>query len=277
MAFALAASLCWGLADFIGGMETKRLPGIVVCMVGQGIGLAGLALLLWTQGDLSPAEVNLGAALIAGLAIATALTALYEALAIGTMSIVAPIAATGAIVPVVVGISDGDDPSSLQVLGMVAAALGILLASQHRDKDPGRRRVARRSIYLALLTAAAAGVNLAALDRAADPEVLPAVMWARLFAVTALVVVMGLVRPALAGVRSHANGLVAIGVLDAVATSLFVLATTEGLLSVVALFASLYPVVTVLLARAVLAERIRPLQAAGIVSALAGVALVVLG
>jgi drug/metabolite transporter (DMT)-like permease len=274
---ALSASLCWGLADFVGGVQTRRTPGTIVVLVSQTIGAVGLLLCVLATGDLYPGWDGLRAALVAGLLLAVGLTSFYQALSIGTMSVVAPITATGAVVPVLIGLAGGERPGGFEALGMLAALVGVLLATQDGEADHGQRRLTRRSIMLALVAAACIGGGLAAYDQAAESGVLPAVMWARWIAVGALLVAVVVTRPTFDSATLRLPALVAIGALDAAATALYAGATTKGLLSVVAVTSSLYPAVTVALARTLLGERLTARQATGIAVALAGVALLAAG
>jgi drug/metabolite transporter (DMT)-like permease len=272
----LAASVCWGVGDFVGGAQTKLLPGIVVVLASQAVGLVALAIVVLPAGAALPAA-DLGAAGVAGVATSLGITAFYKALSIGPMSVVAPISATGVIVPVVVGIADGDRPASLQVAGMAVAIVGVLLASQVSDEDPDRRRAQRRGIVLAVLAAGLIGISLSAFARAGESAPVTAVMWARAASVTTLGVVALLAHPDATGAGKQVPALVAIGLLDVGGTVLFTTASGRGLLSLVAVAASLYPISTILLARGLLGERLRVLQAAGVISALAGVAAVAAG
>ena len=185
------------------------------------------------------------------------------------MSIVAPISATGAVLPVIVGVATGDDITALLGVGLALTLVGVVLAS--REEDAGH--ASRQSIVLALAAALGFGTFFVVYDAAADQSVLWAVLVARLVAVP---LVGGLVlaqRERLPRGRDLAV-LCGAGCLDLAATGLYALANREGALSVVAVVGSLYPVATVLLAQAVLNERVRPAQAAGVVLAFAGVATV---
>jgi drug/metabolite transporter (DMT)-like permease len=273
----LSASLCWGLADFLGGVETRRLPAPLVVLVSQAVGLAAIAVIVVVGASQVPSGGGMMAAVLAGVVGVIGITSFYRALAIGKMSIVAPITATGAIVPVIVGLANGERPGMVQVVGMLAAGVGVVLAAQDGEKDGEARRISRQSIVLALVAAVSIGTALAAIDRAADSGVFVAVFWSRLVSVALLLLVVILIRPQVAGLGSSLRGVALIGVLDTSATALYALATTHGLLSVVAVTSSLYPVTTVVMARLVLAERVRRIQAVGVTAALGGVALLATG
>jgi drug/metabolite transporter (DMT)-like permease len=246
----------------------------LVVLLSQLIGLAVLAVLVVSSRQGMPASADLFAAACVGLTGAVGLGCFYTALAIGAMSVVAPITATGALVPVVVGIAGGDSPGALQAVGMVAAVVGILLVTQDGQAGPGRTRTSRLSIALAFAAALTIGVGLVAIDRAVDSGVLNAAMWARVASVALLLPAAQLLRPSPEAVRGRIWPIVAVGLFDAGALTLYAVSTTKGLLSIVAVMASLYPVVTVLLARVVLSEEVRRIQAIGIACALSGVAVV---
>lgn len=273
----LCASVCWGFADFLGGLEARRLPGMVVVLCSQAFGVTILATLVLVGGGLSIGGEDLLAACVAGLSGALGLSCFYRALSVGVMSIVAPITATGVIVPVLFGLLSGEQPTMLQAGGMLAAAAGIVLATKDRSETLEDRRRMKLSAGLALVAAISIGVGLTALNRAADAGVLDAVLLARLTSVAALVLAVAVIRPGLGEVVPRRKGLASIGVLDVAATCLYAGASTTGLLSVTALMSSLYPIVTILLARMVLSERVRRVQAVGIAAAVGGVLLMATG
>ncbi len=199
------------------------------------------------------------------------LVAYYRGMEIGVMSVVAPIAGVSAVIPVVFGIATGDSPSPAQVAGIVCALLGVGLASvEHSD---GRRRIAA-GVGLALLAALGFGFYFPWMHAAGKVDF----WWASLvFRTTALLIVATAVavqRPSLRlGPRDFAI-VIAVGIGDTIGNALFAASSGQGLVSLTAVLASLYPVVTVLLAAAVLHERVAPMQRAGIVLTLTGVALI---
>ena len=243
-------------------------------LVSQAAGLVGLVVLVAARGEPPPSVGDLWPAAAAGAAGAAALGAFYHGLAIGTMSIVAPISATGAAIPVAVGLAGGDRPSGLQMAGVAVAVVGVVLASRELDESGRRPERARRSVALALVAAVGFGSFFVGMDRAADADV----FWARLVARSASVAMaaaaVAVLRPAFAVPSRRLPALASVGALDVSANALYAWGSTEGLLSLVAVLGSLYPVVTVLLARAVLHERVRAIQDVGIVAALLGVGLI---
>lgn len=270
MVLALLSSLLWGTSDFLGGTAAKRLHSLVVVGASQAFALAGLLPLVLLLGD-RPTSLWAGPA--AGLAGLVGLGAFYAALAEGTMGVVAPIAAGGAVVPVVVGLAQGDQPVLLQLAGIVVALVGVVLASG--PELSGGAGV--RPLLLAVVAGACFGtvaVLVAQGSKGGQGSVLVTLLVMRCTSVGLLGLGWAARRGALGAGRGDLRMLAAIGIGDVSANLAFGIASRSGLLSVVAVLASLYPVVTVLLARRLLEERLRPVQLAGVVGALAGVALI---
>jgi drug/metabolite transporter (DMT)-like permease len=263
---ALLASLLWGTADFLGGQASRRHPAAMVALVGQAVGFVALALVLVFHG-VDPKAIAPG--IVTGLLGAVAVMSFYRALAVGTMSIIAPIVATSAIVPVLWGVLDGERPGALQWIGIVAALTGVMLASSERG---GKAENTRLALKLALVAAIGIGLSLVSLDRAAEHDALTGVAAARAVAAPIL---LGVVLHQRARAPLHAwPRFAAIGLLDTAANSAFAVATTSGLLSLVAVLGGLFPIVTVALAYLLLHERLQPLQRAGVLLALAGIPLI---
>jgi len=287
IAIALAAACTWGLSDFCAGRFSRRVPVLAVLLFVEGAGLVTLLLAVAIVQPSFPAWEQALPAMGAGAAGAVALGLFYQALSIGSMSIVAPLAATGAIVPVVVGIAGGDRVTVLIGAGLLVAFLGVLLASREAEEevageastspaDPARSAASRVSIVLALCAAVGFGLFFIGYDRGAEGGVLWAATLARLTAVPLIAVAVLVTRTGLPRGRT-AWGLAGNGQLDCAATALYALAATKADLVVVAVVGSLYPVVTVLLARTILKERMGLLQGIGVAAALLGVVLVSVG
>jgi drug/metabolite transporter (DMT)-like permease len=212
------------------------------------------------------------AGVVAGLVGLVGLSAAYRGMAIGVVSVVSTIAATGPVVPIVVGLVLGERPTPFQLGGIVMTLAGIaLLAFDRRPQSDGKLVP---GVGLALLAALAFGIFLVAIRYASRPDPLWGVLATRTGSVLALLV-LGLAFPSrLKVARADLPSLFTVGVLDVSADVFFAFATTIGLLSVVSILSSLYPVATVILARIVLKERMVRLQQAGIGVALAGVLLI---
>ena len=249
VALALIASLCWGVADFMGGSLSRRHPLLVVVLVSQAVGLTGVVVVAAVRSG----GYDSGTALpgvLAGLAGVVAVSSFYRSMTLGAISVAAPILATSAVVPVVVGLAAAERPSALQLVGICAALAGVALVS--REPSAGGGTVRGAGVTLALVAALALGLQLVALDHAARADPLWGVATARLTSVTAFAVVL-------------------VGLLDVTANAGFAVATTHGYLSIVAVLGSLFPLVTVALAHVRLHERLSGGQRAGVGLALAGV------
>lgn len=272
---ALAASASWGSADFLGGISTKRLSILTVSAVSQFAGFVfTLTVVLVSQPGMPSAHVVV-LGLIAGVLGTIGLAALYSGLALGPMGVVAPIAAMSGIVPVVVGLVRGERPGAIQLVGVALAIVGVILAARHRDESGAR--IHTRAAVLAVIAALALGLLVVLLEAAGSDDPAWAVLLVRVGALSLLAFAVLARRPSFAMGRDQLGTLVAVGVLDNGANLLFVLAAQRGLLSLIAVLASLYPVATVLLARSVLHERMGRIQVVGVAMALFGVALIALG
>ena len=237
-----------------------------------------VALVVALAGESAPAASELWPAAAGGVAGVVALAAFYRGLAIGTMSIVAPISATGAVVPIAVGLATGERLGAAEAVGIVLAVAGVVLASREAaPEDSSAAGVARRSVLLALVAAVGFGTFFVGMDAAADADVFWALLTARSASFTVLLVAVAVARPRFPDRPAAIAGLGVIGLLDLGANVLYAAATTQGLLSIAAVTSSLYPVVTILLAHSILGERIRPVQRVGVVAALLGVALIAAG
>lgn len=272
-ALALASAGLWGTADFAGGLVSRRLPPVAVVACSQAFGLlfVGVAALI-TGAYAAPVDWVLWAVL-AGASGSLALVLFYAALSAGTMGVVSPIAALGAVVPVLLGLLAGERPSALQVAGIVVALLGAAAASGPELSGAGRAR----PVVLAALAGLGFGLALYLIGRGAESSTLMTLVGMRATSVAAFVVVAIAARTTGGVAARDLPSLAAIGAADAGANLAFGVASTLGLLSVTAVLGSLYPVFTVLLARFVLRERLRRVQQAGVMAALGGVVLLSVG
>jgi drug/metabolite transporter (DMT)-like permease len=268
---ALGAGLTFGAADFTGGLAAKRTPAVAVTLVSQTVGVAVLVLLMkLLPGTASPAAFISGA--LAGIAGALGLVTYLRALALGPMGVVAPLASVaGVSVPVAAGVVLGERLSSLAILGIVLGALAIILVA-------GGQRVERRAVVsagpaLALLGGAAFGVFFVLLDRTPDGSGLWPLIGARASSLVLLALIAAVGRVALPS-RAALPLIALSGGLDMLSNILFLFATRTGLLTISALLSSLYPIVVVVLARQLLAERLGRPQVAAVALAMLAVALI---
>jgi drug/metabolite transporter (DMT)-like permease len=192
------------------------------------------------------------------------------------MGIVGPLSATGVMVPLAYGLARGERPSSLQLAGVGLAIVGVIAASLEKQLDARGRRIGA-GVGFALLAALGFGCSLIALSKAAAGSALWVPLSMRAVGVPLIVTTVLVLRPPAEGLRASWRLLVGVGVCDTTANLLFGLATKRGLLSVVSVLASLYPVVLVALARLLLHERIAKHQLAGVAVVLGGVALISAG
>jgi drug/metabolite transporter (DMT)-like permease len=268
----VGAALAWGLADFYGGMASRTAAAVAVLAVAQTIAFALLAAGVVLLGAAPPGGDFVLYAMLGGVAEVTALAAFYTGLARGAMGVVAPVSAIAGVVPLVVGLAGGEPASAVRLAGMIVALLGMVATAI----EPGRlSRRAAAGAGLALVSAVSFGVFYVAFAEAARRgDALWAVLVNRATMVALLLAAVALFRPRLPRAPRVVLVLVAIGVLDIVGTALYAVATRHGPVSIVGVLASGYPVVTVILARIVLGERLHALQRAGSAVALAGVVLI---
>ena len=271
-ALALAAAASWGVGDFLGGLKSRSLNPIAILIVAQPIGLTLLAIWVAARGEGPPGSSVLWACLASVLG-TTGLVAFYRGMAAGALSIVAPIAGAGAAIPVIWGLARGDHPSGLQELGFAAALVGVVLASFERRPEAARLAAGAGWAAIAML---AFGFYYIPMHAASHGDFLWAAFVFRLTSTTLIATAWLLLRPRRAR-RADLPVLASIGVLDTGGNVFFAAASSRGLVSVVSILASLYPVVTVLLARAVLHERVHRSQELGIALALGGIVLISAG
>lgn len=272
---ALASAAGWGVADFLGGLTTKRLPILTVSAISQLSGLVVMGVVVAFAGEPPDAEA-IGFGLAAGVCGVVGLASLYSTLALGPMGVVAPIAALSGVVPVVWGFLRGDRPEPWQLAGIVLAVVGVVLAARQPDRHG--HRATSRAIGYAVIAAVTLGVLVILLDEGARRDVGWVVVSIRVGALALLAVAIAARRPSFSMERRELGALVIVGVLDNGANLLFALASATGqLLAVLAVVASLYPVTTILLARAVLHERLARIQVVGVALAFTGVAMIAAG
>jgi drug/metabolite transporter (DMT)-like permease len=273
LTLAFFSGIAWGTADFLAGLAARRQALIVVMVVSQTAGLVMLGSIVLMRGRAPATAAAVVFGLLGGVAGAAGLAALYRALAVGRMSVVAPTAALSGVVPLVWGLARGDRPSAVQGVGVVLAVTGVVLASRTFDDGGDRRRAA--GVGLALVAAATLGMLVVLLDEAGRSDPLWGVLMVRVAALSLLGAVLLVRRPRAPFSLADAPPLVAVGVLDNGANLLFALAADAGgALALTSVLGSLYPVATVILARLVLHERLERHQAVGVVAALTGVALI---
>ncbi|EPD62436.1 DMT family transporter [Streptomyces sp. HGB0020] len=281
--FALATSLLWGLADFGGGMLTRRTPALTVVVVSQTIAAAVLGAVVVATGGWSEAGPRLWFAFAAGLVGPVAMIAFYKALALGPMGVVSPLATLSVAVPVGVGLFLGERPGLLQVAGIAVAVTGVMLAGGPRL---GGASVRRRTVLLTLVAAGGFGTVFALI---AEASTTVTGLFLALFVQRVTNVAAGGIA-LYASVRRGAEALpeggfpwaslpafAFVGLADVAANGTYSVAAQHGPVTVAAVLASLYPVVTALAARGFLRERLLAIQTAGAGLALIGTLLLATG
>ena len=267
---ALASSACWGTADFFAGLKSRTTPAAAVVGWSQGLALVVLTAVVAARG----AELSFDGwpawSVAAGAAGTLGLVCFYAALGTGTMGVVAPVASLGVVVPVLLVLLGGELPEARAWAGMLIAVMGVALASGPELSGD----VSPRPVLLAVVAAGGFGLALYCLDRGARESLLHTLWGMRLTSV-AVFVVVALAMRTVGGVRRcDLPALLAIGMGDLTANGLFAFASSRGLVSVASVLGSVYPVFTVLLARFLLNERLRPVQSAGVALTMAGVAVI---
>lgn len=280
--FALATSLLWGLADFGGGLLTRRTPALTVVVASQSIAAVVLGAIVVATGGWSTAGPQLWFAVAAGLVGPIALLSFYKALALGPMGVVSPLGSLAVAVPIGVGLFLGERPGLLQIAGIAVAVAGVVLAGGPQLRGAP---VQRQAILLTLIAAAGFGTVFVLIAEASSSVtgLFLALFVQRVTNVVtggaALAVSVRRGAPALpeGGFRASLPALAFVGLADVAANGTYSVAAQHGPVTVAAVLASLYPVVTALAARGLLRERLRAVQAAGAGLALFGTVLLATG
>jgi len=278
MAYLLAtlAAVFYGAADFTGGMVTKRVATVPVVLLSQATGLVMVALILPFLGTAAPRAADLWWGAAGGLAGGVGVALLYYGLAIGTMSVVAPTTAVLAVaIPVLTSIALGERPGWLAIVGILLGIGAIALVSRPTANPQSTAR--RSGLGVALVAGVAIGLFLLALAQTRPASGLWPLLTARLTSVGLFAVIAAVGRRSVRMPLKLAAIAVGGGALDMLANTLYLLAAQIGPLSPVVTLSALYPASTVLLARAVLGERLNAWQTAGVAAALVAVLLIVRG
>ena len=279
LAFAVAAALCYGAADFCGGLASRRTPTLAVVVWSQASGLLILLpALALVPGIARPADLGWG--LACGVSGAFAIALLYRGLAVGVMSVVSPITAVlAAAIPVAFGVARGERPATTALIGIACALAAVVLVSAAPPDPAANAPLARAlrsrrwppGIPEALGSGAAFGFFFIALAQTRLDAGLYPLLGTRL---TSLAILAGFAFAARRPLRVARPGLPVVilaGGLDMGANIFYVLAAHAGPLSIAAVVTSLYPAGTVALAALLLHERLGRLQWLGVGVALTGV------
>jgi uncharacterized membrane protein len=270
---ALASALVYGAADFCGGLASRRATAFVVVALSQAAGLVALLVLLPVVGG-SPTTVDLAWGAGAGLAGAGGLVLFYRALAVGVMSVVAPVTAlTAAAVPVLGSLALGERLAPAAAVGIVLALVAVVLVAAEGGL-PTLSAARSAGLGPALAAGLGFGVFFLLLDRTRPESTLWPLVAARSVSVVLVVLLAFAARASLRMPGRTSVLVVLAGVLDMAANALFLLATQQGQLAITGVLASLYPVSTVVLAQVVLRERLVRMQLAGLAAAAVAVVLI---
>ena len=270
---SLIACFCWGLSQFLAGIKTRSLPVLTLLAYTSTAGFAVFIISTMIRGVPLPREPNLIFALLGGVASIGGIYCLYRGLAVGAISIVVPVSALCALVPVTFSLAQGEIPHIVQGLGIVAALFGGVLISLQR-KTGAEKRPSTRGIIPALGAALGFGMFFVFMDVAGAVDPLWATTASRLVSFLLVLCAILLNRPPLKINPIHLPVVIIIGTLDAAAALAYTAATTKGLLSLVSVVSSLYPVVPITLAAIFLKERLHSFQLIGVILIIGGITMI---
>ena len=274
---ALFSSLLWGTSDFYGGKLSKKHPALAVTAVSQAIGLViGVTIVLvstsWIKPDLSWEGYFLPGIMAGSLGF-IGLVAFYSGLATGRMGVVAPISAMSVLIPITIAFINGEQPTSLQILGMSIALLGAVCASGPEIKGG----LAVRPIILAVIAACGFGGAVTFIAKGSETSALMTLTTMRFTTFVVALFLFARFRSVGGLSKKNLPILILIGGADFAGNLLLGVATTKGLVSVAVVLGALYPIITALLAYKFLNEILHKIQYLGIAFAITGVAFISLG
>jgi drug/metabolite transporter (DMT)-like permease len=279
LALSLASSISWGISDFLGGVQSRRMHVLAVVLLTQLSGLTFALISLPLIGGDGLSLSQFGVAAAGGAAGGVGLIAFYSGMATGSISVVSPIAGLGVAVPVAVGLARGEEPSALALAGILVAVAAVILVS-YEESDNGEPRASMKPVFLALVAALGFGLFFVGVDSSADADAAWTIAAVRCGGVSVALGAVLAVRPTFAhppGAWKLIAVIVVIGFFDVFANALFAVASTKGLLPVVAVGGSLYPAITVLLAYLFIGERLSRIRRTGVVLALCGILMIASG
>jgi len=276
-AYAGVSVILWGTSDFSGGLGAKRANAFVVTAFSHVCAFAFMFAIAFTQHVALPSRTSMMWAVLAGAVGGFSLALFYRALASGQMGLTAPISALlGAAIPTLVDIAIEGAPSRWTIVGFVLAILAIWLITRPEASDEGAASGRPPGVGMAALAGVGfAGFYLCIHQATGSPVWLATI--SRVGSLTATAVAVLVVRAPLAMTRSSILLGAIAGTLDISATALFIIANQRGRLDEAVVITSLYPAVTVLLARIVLKEHFSRWRFVGLLTALAAVPLIAAG
>ncbi|MDX6205749.1 MAG: hypothetical protein QOF39_1806 [Frankiales bacterium] len=272
---AVLSSVMWGTADFLGGTFTRRLRPLSVVSVTMPAAVPVLLGVVLLTGDYRSPTGYLPWALASGPVGLLAVSSFYRALATGTMGVVAPVAATGVVVPLVVGLAQGATPSPVQLAGLflaTAATIGVSASGRVREE-----RSARLPLVLAFVSGLGFGFVTVGIGEGSHSSVLMTLLVMRATSSTVLLLVWLALRQRPALAKRDVGALWLVGLMDAGANAVYGSAVRLGVFAIIVVLGSLYPAATVLLARQVHKERLSRLQLVGVLALLVAVPMIAAG
>ena len=275
VALGVLVALAWGSADFLGGFTSQRVHTVMVLLVSQTFGLAAAIVLVLALRD-SPPDLHVFVlSAIAGVVGVGALALLFRGLAAGRMSVVAPLSAVGGgVLPVAWGLLRGEQPTALALVGVGLALIAVVIVGRGAEHDPVPSIPPTQELALGIASGIGFGVGLILFSESATDSGMWPVLIARCASVPVMVGVALALGEFVPVPRADVAPIAGSGLFDVGANAVVLLAVRRGLLSLVAPAAALYPATTVLLARAVLNERIGRQRAGGLALGLVGLVLI---
>jgi drug/metabolite transporter (DMT)-like permease len=266
----LAAALTWGAADFGGGLTSRRTAVLGVVLTTQLVGMFVAATLGVLRHEALPAPADLAWSVVSGTAGVVAISALYHGLAVGRMGVVAPVTGVlAATIPVVAGVVLQGLPPALVSAGIVLAIVAVVLVSRVKGEAGGRS-----GVEFGVVAGIALGVFNVTTAQISRGLVFGPLAIVRATEALVVIGVLLLTRPVWWPTRSLLPALAVVGVLDMLGNGCYIAAAQSGPLAVASVLSSLYPVSTVILAAAILRERVTRAHALGIALALAAIVLI---
>jgi len=270
---ALISSVLWGTSDFFGGTASKKSPSTTVLLWASLVALPVIIVVTLISGDFVFDSTVVSWGILAGVSCSIGIVLLYRGLATGPMGVVAPIASTSVLVPVIAGFVRGESPGALQTIGIAIAIVGVILAGGPHLRD--FRTGGHRPILLALGAALGIGISLLAVANGSDHSAYSTLLVMRVVYPVLLLAIVLATRAPRKPATSVLPMVAVAGIGDVIAVTLYGVATQSGSLPVVAALASMFPVMTLVLARQVHHERLDREQWVGGALALIGVIVVV--
>jgi drug/metabolite transporter (DMT)-like permease len=268
-------ALGWGSADFLGGFTSQRLHTVTVLLVSQAFGLAAAIVLVIALRDAIPDTHVFVLSAVAGIVGVAALWLLFRGLAVGRMSVVAPLSAVGSgVLPLAWGLLRGERPTALALVGVALALIAVVIIGRGAEHDPVPSIPPLQELALGIGSGIGFGVVLILFSESATASGMWPLLIARGVAVPLLAALAFALGRSARVPAADLPPVAGAGLFDVGANAMVLLAVRRGLLSLVAPVAALYPATTVVLARIILHEKMGRQRVGGLALGLAGLALI---